>query len=207
MPGHSEPLVAVSGLRFASFAVIATAGHGLGFFENLKEPFVSKPDEPLLGSILSGILAELRTYAVGRRCLIESLMKQVLVILLRRSLDQEVDRTPLYQTIANPRLAQVINTIQDDHAERLSIPGLAQKVGMTPLGLTREFEAVFGQSLLDYILTVRLHHASALLKHTALPIKSIAASVGYASRSHFSRAFTKHRGADPTTFRRASAVV
>ena len=67
---------------------------------------------------------------------------------------------------------------------------------------TGAFERVFGEGLLDYIHGVRLDQANALLTQTDLPIKSIAASVGFASRSHFSRAFRKHRGQDPTSFRK-----
>ena len=35
-----------------------------------------------------------------------------------------------------------------------------------------------------------------------MPVKVIAASVGYASRSHFSHAFSAAYGIDPTAFRR-----
>ncbi len=53
---------------------------------------------------------------------------------------------------------------------------------------------------------VRLHHAAHLLSTTDLPIKIIASSVGYASRSHFSRAFRDAYDTDPTTYRSLKAV-
>jgi AraC-like DNA-binding protein len=40
-----------------------------------------------------------------------------------------------------------------------------------------------------------------LLASTDLPLKVIAASVGYKSRSYFTRAFTAFFGSDPTTYR------
>ena len=129
-------------------------------------------------------------------------MKQVLIVLLRRTMACQTAANPLYLTIANPSLALVINTIQDRYAQHLSIPGLAEMVGMTSFGLTREFERVFGESLLDYIHGVRLYQATGLLTQTDLPIKSIAATVGFGSRSHFSRAFRKRQGEDPTAFRK-----
>lgn len=200
------PSEAGESLIFASSVVAASAGHGLGFFESLKRPLVEDSHDPLLGSIFGGILAEMETGGIGSKCIVESLMKQVLIVLLRRTLLHQKNLTPLYQTIANPSLALIINTIQDSHAERLSIPGLARMVGMTPFGLTREFERIFGESLLDYIQGVRLRQASNLLTQTNLPIKSIAASVGFASRSHFSRAFRKHQGEDPTSFRKTNSA-
>ena len=193
------------GLVVATSKVSATAGHGLGYFENLKAPLVEGSNDVLLTLLFRGILEEFENPRIGSKCVIEALMKQVLVVLLRQALTQKNAVTPLYLTMATPNLAQVINTIHESHAERLSIPFLANMVGMTPLGLNREFERVFGETLLEYIQGVRLYQAATLLTQTDLPIKCIAANVGFASRSHFSRAFRKHQGEDPTAFRRKHA--
>lgn len=190
----------------ASSIVTASAGHGLGYFDSIAEPVAEDSQDGLLQYIFNGILAEVEKPGIGSKCIVEALIKQVLIVLLRRRLMHEdvAVATPLYLTIANPNLAIVINKIQNSHSERLSISGLAKMVGMTTLGLTSEFERIFGETLLDYIQGVRLGQATKLLTHTDLPIKSIAASVGFASRSHFSRAFSKHRGQDPTTFRKSA---
>ena len=202
--GHDQLTTEIEDLVVATSIVAASAGHGLGYFESLAQPLVEDPNDILLGHIFDGILAEMVRPGIGSKCIVESLMKQVLIILLRRTLLHRDSATPLYLTIANPSLALVINTIQQSHAERLSIVGLARLAGMTPLGLSSEFERVFGEGLLDYIQGVRLHQANNLLTQTDLPIKCIAASVGFASRSHFSRAFRKHRGQDPTSFRKSA---
>ena len=191
----------------ASAIVAASVGHGLGYFEGLQQPLVEDSNDAVLQAIFGGILTEIETPGIGSKCIVEALMKQVLIVLLRRTLlCQRQQATPLYLTIANPSLAKVINVIQQGHAERLSVSGLARMVGMTPFGLTREFEGIFGQSLLDYIQSVRLHQATNLLIQTDLPVKFIAASVGFASRSHFSRVFRKCRGEDPTSFRKSNAA-
>ena len=54
---------------------------------------------------------------------------------------------------------------------------------------------------MDFVQKVRLRVAARLLTTTDLPIKVIANSIGYASRSYFSRAFRAAYGADPKTFR------
>ena len=203
---RDTPAGEVGNLIVASSVLTACAGHGLGYFESLKHPLVEDTNDDLLALIFGGILNELETPGIGSKCIVEALMKQVLIVLLRRTVASQNITTPLYLTVANPSLALVINTIQDSHAERLSIPGLASMVGMTPFGLTREFERVFGESLLDYIQGVRLYQATSLLTQTDLPIKCIAASVGFASRSHFSRAFRKRQGEDPTSFRKKKAA-
>lgn len=203
---HGASLEEAGNLIVASSVVTASAGHGLGYFESLKQPLVDDSEDGLLTLIFSSVLNELKTPGIGSKCIVEALIKQVLIVMLRRTLAGQNVTTPLYLTVANPSLALVINTIQDSHATRLSIPGLAQLVGMTSFGLTREFERVFGESLLDYIQGVRLYQATTMLTQTDLPIKFIAASVGFASRSHFSRAFRKRQGEDPTSFRKKFAA-
>lgn len=58
-------------------------------------------------------------------------------------------------------------------------------------------------SPMEFVDKTRLHHAAELLRSTNVPIKVIAGSIGFASRSHFSRAFRDAYSTDPSTFRRA----
>jgi transcriptional regulator GlxA family with amidase domain len=55
---------------------------------------------------------------------------------------------------------------------------------------------------IEFVAKTRLHHAADLLRSTNLPIKVIAGSIGFLSRSHFSRAFREAYGSDPTAFRK-----
>ncbi len=64
------------------------------------------------------------------------------------------------------------------------------------------FQAAYGETPLDFVQRVRLRHAATLLRTTALPIKVIAAAVGFASRSHFSRAVHAAYGIEPRGYRR-----
>ncbi len=41
-----------------------------------------------------------------------------------------------------------------------------------------------------------------MLKSTSVPVKVVAASAGFSSRSHFSRVFHQVYGTDPSTFRK-----
>ena len=54
---------------------------------------------------------------------------------------------------------------------------------------------------MEFVQSVRLRIAARVLTSTDLSIKVIAASVGYASRSSFSKAFEVEFGAAPTQFR------
>ncbi len=60
---------------------------------------------------------------------------------------------------------------------------------MSRTAFAERFSQIFGQGPMDFVQRVRLRIAARLLTATDLPVKVIASSVGYASRSAFSRVF------------------
>jgi transcriptional regulator GlxA family with amidase domain len=54
---------------------------------------------------------------------------------------------------------------------------------------------------MDFLKELRLGRAARLLETTDLPVKTIAARVGFSSRSHFSRAFKAAMHLEPTAYR------
>ena len=69
-----------------------------------------------------------------------------------------------------------------------------------------EFYKLFKQEMhlspRQYLLMLRMIHASSLLRHTALPIDDIAKQCGFADRYHFSKAFRKNFGIPPAEYRK-----
>jgi two-component system response regulator YesN len=72
---------------------------------------------------------------------------------------------------------------------------------LNPDYLTRVFKKETGLSISDYVMGQRLGMAADLLSSTDLPVGAIAAKVGYANFSHFSRMFKKHTGLGPIEYR------
>lgn len=73
--------------------------------------------------------------------------------------------------------------------EVLDIKTLAEKYGISKYMLERLFRNVFGQTVHQYIVMVRLDKAYRLLTETDLPIKQIVSMVGYRSVPTFARHF------------------
>lgn len=87
----------------------------------------------------------------------------------------------------------------------LSLARVARAVGISERHLTRVF-AEAGTSPAKYVLESRLARAQELLAdpaHAATPIADVAASVGFVSAAHFSRAFRQHFGCSPRDARGA----
>ena len=65
----------------------------------------------------------------------------------------------------------------------------------------RHFEQCFARTPMDYLRDVRLRRAAQLLQVGGSSVDGVAGKVGYASRSHFSHAFSEQFGCSPMEFR------
>ena len=76
---------------------------------------------------------------------------------------------------------------------------------MSRSAFAAHFCRMFGRSPMSLLREVRLRRASELLATTRLPVEAVARSVGFSSRSNFSRMFREMYGVDPSGFRAGSA--
>ncbi|MBN2972791.1 helix-turn-helix transcriptional regulator [Roseomonas aeriglobus] len=83
---------------------------------------------------------------------------------------------------------------------------LATAAGMSRATFVRQFARATGKSPMQFVQELRLSEAAGMLRTGALPVKTVAAQTGFASRSHFSRAFRKAYGCDPTSFRQQAPL-
>lgn len=78
---------------------------------------------------------------------------------------------------------------------------------MSRASFANHFSRAFQQGPIDFVQKARLCVAARLLATTDLPVKVVANAVGYASRSHFSRAFLEFYGTGPRAFRSGEGEV
>ncbi len=178
---------------------IAPAG-GRNLFDHLLGPLVERCSDEALPLLLQVVLAELSSPSVGSKSIIEGVMRQILVC-LARSRTAEEHLLPFWSALVTPELCRSLEAMYREPQKNHSLDDLAKLAGMSRSRFTHRFAAAIGQSPMQFLQAVRLHNAIRLLEGTRQPIKAIAQAVGYASRSHFSRAFRKAYGADPTAFR------
>lgn len=86
-------------------------------------------------------------------------------------------------------------------AERISMPELAKKYGISLPVMNRIFRETIHKTPYQYLIRVRMEAALQLLTEN-LRIKEIAASVGYADPLHFSTEFRKMYRCSPREYRR-----
>ena len=84
---------------------------------------------------------------------------------------------------------------------RLDVAQLAERMHMSPRQFTRRFGAAFGASPQKYVEQLRVEAAKPLLESSAKDIARIAVDCGFGSAEAMRRAFLRHAGVPPSTYR------
>lgn len=93
--------------------------------------------------------------------------------------------------------------IQRNYSRPMGVEETARATGVSRSCLYRAFQSEFGCSPGDYLTRYRIQRARELLRHSALPIGAVAASVGFQDPLYFSRAFRRETGESPSAWRSA----
>jgi len=199
--GNGQP-----GLLMACGGVGAIYGDGTGVFDRLHDPVIECFAECHTGSnAFRALLDELVDPRLGSRALAETLMKQCLILVLRRLVQRQEDRPVWLAALQDPRLAQAVEAMLEQPEAPHRLEDLAALAGMSRASFSAHFIAAFGQSPHDFLVESRMRLAAKLLQTTNLPVKTVAAKVGYRSRSNFTRAFKAFYGTVPAGSRSKAA--
>lgn len=96
------------------------------------------------------------------------------------------------------QIGHVLRRIHVEYAQPVDVDVLARDAGMSVSTFHAAFKAVTSTSPLQYIKSIRLHKARALMMQNGLNASSAANAVGYESSSQFSREFKRFFGNTPT---------
>jgi AraC-like DNA-binding protein len=90
----------------------------------------------------------------------------------------------------------------DDH----TISGLAQQFGTNSNKLMTLFKKLFGKSIFEYLTDQRMEHARKLLQEEGLLVTEVSRNIGYKNPNHFSTAFKRRFGVNPSVYGRRLAA-
>lgn len=194
------------GLVLGCALIAAGVGGAPGLFDTLVQPLVHECDGGPLSLMFGAMADELKCPAAGTKAIVEALMKQTLVVVLRKRLASRSNASPLHLMLFNPQIGRAVASVIANPGEQHNVDSLAAVAGMSRSCFNRQFADSFDVTPMEFVQGVRLRAAARLLAASSLPVKSVAAAVGYASRSHFSRAFTVEFGLDPSRYRNSPAA-
>ena len=99
------------------------------------------------------------------------------------------------------RIEAAVRIMHLESHRSLPVRELARRVNLSRWHFTHLFKAEISLSPKHYMLSLKIKKAEELLTESFLTVKEIAATVGFADRSHFSRDFRKACGHTPSDFR------
>ncbi len=182
----------------------AAFGSSVDLFKGLAAPIVEQFDAvDQLDYQMKSALAELTAQEVGTVAMATALLKQVLVTLLRRSLNSNNIWVERFSILGDPRVAHAFAEMVARPGAPHCVTSLSQTVGLSRSVFMARFAAAFGCAPMAVLRQLRMRHAAGMLTTSHLSIDQVSHGVGYASRSSFFRAFRKTYGSDPSDYRAA----
>ena len=131
-----------------------------------------------------------------------------LLCLLRRCEDYRLlsseDSTGLDPADAHSRINTIVEFVNENYAEAMSVAEIAARVNMSESRFSRYFSKATHSTFTGFVNRVRVHKACELLMHSESQISSICYAVGFNNVANFNRRFLDVKGVTPSEFRRQS---
>jgi AraC family transcriptional regulator len=161
--------------------------------------------DPLLEQLSIALAEALRSGAVRDGLYIDTIAQMMAVHLARtHSVQSRPAVLPPTPVVSHQRMRQLLEFIEANLDQPLTLDVMAAHVGISALYLARAFKAAIGQSPHQYVLARRIDRAKELLRNTEMPIIDVALSVGVSSQSHLSHWMLRDTGVTPAVYRRSA---
>jgi AraC family transcriptional activator of mtrCDE len=195
--GDGDPeVVLICGFFHASY------GSSLELFGHLSSPIVERFDaKDQLDHKLKSALAELVSQEIGSGAMSAALLKQVIVVLLRRSISSMQSWVERFSMLRDPQIAHAFSEMAAQPGRHHSLQSLAQCAALSRSTFVQRFTDLVGRPPMTVLRELRMRQAAHQLASGTLTLDQIAGHAGYDSRSSFVRAFRKAYGSDPTEYR------
>jgi AraC-like DNA-binding protein len=194
-------VIVVPPSRGGKVVVVVAEDRGL---VDLAEPLVEDlSTEDPIRQAFDELLDEIADARPGYRAMSATLLRRCLVLLLRRHFPRGIGPAWL-AALDDGRLGRAISAMRDRPEHCFTLAELAEVAGMSRSVFAVRFASALAKSPIEFLKALRLERAADLLSRTDLPVKAVAAKVGYSSRSAFTRAFVARHGMGPTIFRMAT---
>jgi AraC-like DNA-binding protein len=195
--GDGDPeIVLICGFFHASY------GSSLDLFGNLSSPIIERFDaRDQLDHKLKLALAELVSQEIGFGAMSAALLKQVIVVLLRRSISSMQSWVERFSMLRDPQIARAFSEMASRPGRHHSLQSLAGAAALSRSTFVQRFTDLVGRPPMTVLRDLRMRQAAHQLASNTLTLDQIAGHAGYDSRTSFVRAFRKAYGTDPTAYR------
>lgn len=157
--------------------------------------FITAESMKKVNLLLNQIEYESQHHTVDSRLMTEALFQQLVVELSRGRLSSASKNE------ADNSILKVIDWIQNNYAEEISINTVADQFNVSSRTLSRRIKQITNLSFNNYVHRVRINNAMNLLHYSEQSITDIAFQVGYKDSNYFSTKFKRFTNQTPSDFR------
>lgn len=183
----------------------ATFSDAIDLFIGVRTAIVERFDQsPALGHQLHLALDESKHEYPGREVMVSLLIKQVLLLLLRRGLMSAGGWVGQLATFRDPRISRAFAAMTTRPGADHTVESLASTACLSRSGFMARFCEVFGRSPMSVLRDLRMRQAALQLRTTSTPIGLIGKAVGYTNNGGFIRAFRRAYDVEPREYREQS---
>ncbi len=161
--------------------------------------------DPVIEHIGWTLKADIDSNLTGGHLLRDSLGVALAARLLQRHYRGSLPMREIRGGLTHTKLERVIAHIEDNLADKLSLPGIAEVAGMSVSHLKTLFRNSTGVPVYEYVLRRRVERAQLLLRNHKMSIAEIALATGFAHQSHLARHMHRILGYTPSAVRRRPA--
>ncbi|MBU2948846.1 helix-turn-helix domain-containing protein [Zobellia uliginosa] len=149
-------------------------------------------------------LKAIKQQGIVRSLLIEGLVHMILALEVQQHTDDlknQENQTGSLNTREMESVREISDFVNNYPERQLSISELCRKSGLSPCKLQEGFKLMHGTTVTDYIREVRILKAEELIKNTDLNISEVVYSIGFTSRSYFSKIFRNKYNCSPKQYK------
>jgi AraC family transcriptional regulator len=180
----------------------------------LPEPFTGRPVELIprpigcdasVNYFMAALEAEAEAGAPGGELLLGSIGKTMALYLACRHATRPLVLPARRPGLSRDRLSRVLEYIHAHVAGDLSLDGLAEVACLSSYHFGRMFKVSTGQSVHQFVLSLRIDRSKTLLRRRDHSLAEVAAAAGFCDQSQFTTVFGRATGVTPGVWRREFA--
>lgn len=153
-------------------------------------------------SKIINLSVEINTAADFKDELLSSLLKSIIISIVRQKREQEAAGDTKGALIAR----RVIGFIQQNYNKPIKNEDIAEHFHFNPSYLNRVFKAHTGFTVRTFIVDYRINQAMEILRTQNISVSETAAAVGFSDIPHFIKTFKNHIGQTPTEYRASISI-
>lgn len=134
------------------------------------------------------------------RCRSRSYFLQILFFLQHICTEKEVSNK--FEILNDSDISnKILLYLHANYEKKISLQQLTEVFHINRTTLAGEFQKTTNLSIFEYLIRLRVHMASIMIKNTDLPINEIMYRTGFNDITHFGRMFRKRTGCSPSEYR------